>query len=74
MLVQLSSKLRLTNFEFLLVARKIPFDDPDVLNYVRIAYVTAQVIILSVYYYVSFVVSLQPYQTMLIIADVCMLG
>ena len=74
MLAQLSSKLRLTNFEFFLVARKIPFDDPDVLNYVRIAYVTAQVIILSVYYYVSFVVSLQPYQTMLIIADVCMLG
>lgn len=41
-----------------LVARKIPFDDPEVLNYVRIAYVTAQVLILGVYYYVSYTVRL----------------
>ncbi|GBE90014.1 SRP-independent targeting protein [Sparassis crispa] len=35
------------------VARKIPFDDPQVLLYARIGYVAAQVIILAVYYYVS---------------------
>ena len=35
------------------VARKIPFDDPVVLNYVRIGYVLSQVIMLGVYYYVS---------------------
>ncbi|OCH86162.1 inorganic phosphate transporter [Obba rivulosa] len=35
------------------VARKIPFEDPEVLTYVRIAYVASQVIILAVYYYVS---------------------
>lgn len=35
------------------VARKIPFDEPDVLNYVRIAYVVSQIIVLGVYYYVS---------------------
>ncbi|KZS92569.1 inorganic phosphate transporter [Sistotremastrum niveocremeum HHB9708] len=35
------------------VARKIPFDDPVTLNYVRIAYVAVQVIILGTYYYIS---------------------
>ncbi|KAJ2914334.1 hypothetical protein MD484_g6084, partial [Candolleomyces efflorescens] len=35
------------------VARKIPFEDPDVLLYVRIAYVSVQLIVLAVYYYVS---------------------
>ena len=35
------------------VARKIPFDDPQVLNYVRVGYVVSQLIILTVYYYVS---------------------
>ena len=35
------------------VARKIPFDDPQVLNYVRIGYVSAQVIALAIYYYIS---------------------
>ena len=39
------------------VARKIPFEDPLVLNYVRAGYVLAQVIVLAVYYYVSLVVS-----------------
>jgi hypothetical protein len=39
------------------VARKIPFEDPLVLNYVRAGYVLAQVIVLGVYYYVSLVVS-----------------
>ncbi|KAG6902086.1 hypothetical protein C0995_004437 [Termitomyces sp. Mi166 len=35
------------------VARKIPFDDPQVLVYVRIAYVAAQVIVIATYYFVS---------------------
>jgi hypothetical protein len=49
----LSSCLQLAVF---LVARKIPFDDPEVLNYVRIAYVTAQVTVLGIYYYISYTV------------------
>jgi len=36
------------------VARKIPFDEPDVLNYVRLGYVVSQVAILAVYYFISF--------------------
>ena len=40
----------LTSFS---VARKIPFDDPDVLLYVRIAYVVVQLIIFAAYYYTS---------------------
>lgn len=36
-----------------LVARKIPFDNPEVLQYVRIAYVASQVVILAVYYFTS---------------------
>ncbi|KAG1868564.1 inorganic phosphate transporter [Suillus subluteus] len=39
------------------VARRIPFDDPEVLNYVRIGYVTSQVIIMGAYFYVSYKVS-----------------
>ncbi|KAH9926524.1 inorganic phosphate transporter [Amylocystis lapponica] len=35
------------------VARKIPFDDPQVLLYVRSAYVVSQAVVLSVYYYIS---------------------
>jgi len=35
------------------VARKIPFEDPQVLLYVRAAYVTVQLIILGTYYFVS---------------------
>ncbi|KAG5333660.1 hypothetical protein C0989_005138, partial [Termitomyces sp. Mn162] len=35
------------------VARKIPFDDPQVLIYVRIAYVVAQVVVIGTYYFVS---------------------
>lgn len=38
------------------MARKIPFDDPDVLNYTRIGYVAVQVIVLGVYYYISMAV------------------
>jgi hypothetical protein len=44
------------NLKTFTVARKIPFDDPDILNYVRIGYVTAQLVILGVYYYVSITV------------------
>lgn len=38
------------------MARKIPFDDPVVLNYVRAGYVSMQLIMLVVYYYVSLTV------------------
>ena len=43
------------------MARKIPFDDPQVLVYVRIAYVATQVIVLGVYYYVAQQVRLLPH-------------
>jgi hypothetical protein len=36
-----------------IVARKIPFDNPQVLDYVRIAYVASQAFALVVYYYTS---------------------
>ncbi|KAG1820832.1 inorganic phosphate transporter [Suillus subaureus] len=39
------------------VARRIPFDDPEVLNYVRIGYVASQVVIMGAYFYVSYKVS-----------------
>lgn len=35
------------------MARRIPFDDPQTLTYVRIAYVATQVTVLGVYYYVA---------------------
>lgn len=35
------------------VAKKVPFDDPNVLNGVRAMYVLSNVIILSLYMYVS---------------------
>ena len=38
------------------VARKIPFDDPEVLTYVRIGYVLTQLTALAIYYYVSMTV------------------
>jgi len=47
------------------LARKVPLDDPEVLNYVRIGYVTAQVIILGVYYYISMTVKQKNDQTVL---------
>ena len=34
------------------VARRIPFDDPQTLNYVRVAYVSSQLIILGAYYFI----------------------
>ncbi len=36
-----------------IVARKIPFEDPQVLTWVRIAYVVVQAVVLGTYYYVS---------------------
>ena len=38
------------------VAKKIPFDDPDVLNICRAVYVASNVIILSIYIYIKTVV------------------
>lgn len=38
---------------FSLVARKIPFEDPEVLLYARIGYVSAQLIVLAVYFVCS---------------------
>ncbi|PSS05481.1 hypothetical protein PHLCEN_2v3763 [Hermanssonia centrifuga] len=35
------------------LARKIPFEDPQVLTWVRIAYVVVQAVVLGTYYYVS---------------------
>ncbi|KAF6757011.1 inorganic phosphate transporter [Ephemerocybe angulata] len=35
------------------LARRIPFDDPVTLNYVRAGYVTVQLLVLLTYYYVS---------------------
>ena len=40
------------------MARKIPFEDPQVLTIVRISYVVVQAIVLGTYYYVSSKVSL----------------
>ena len=49
-LVCISQLIRLLLFA---VARKIPFEDPQVILYVRISYVVAQVLILGIYYYIS---------------------
>jgi len=35
------------------VARKIPFDDPVVLNYVRGGYIVTQIISIAVFLYIS---------------------
>ncbi|KAL1949979.1 hypothetical protein VTO73DRAFT_8860 [Trametes versicolor] len=35
------------------VAKRVPFEDPQVLIYVRIAYVATQAVVLAVYYYVA---------------------
>ncbi|KAI0636343.1 inorganic phosphate transporter [Trametes polyzona] len=47
------------------VARKIPFDDPQVLTYVRIAYVATQALVLGVYYYVAQQIKKKNDQTVL---------
>ncbi|ODO07297.1 inorganic phosphate transporter pho88 [Cryptococcus wingfieldii CBS 7118] len=35
------------------VARKIPMEDPQVVNYLRIGYVSAQIIALGIYYFIT---------------------
>ncbi|KAG8683015.1 hypothetical protein FRC08_014575, partial [Ceratobasidium sp. 394] len=35
------------------VARKIPFEDPQVLQYVRLGYIASQIICLATFYVVS---------------------
>ncbi|KAJ7598889.1 PHO88-related membrane protein [Mycena floridula] len=47
------------------LARKINFDDPEILMYVRIGYISAQVLILGVYYYVSLAIKRKNDQTVL---------
>ncbi|KAN0113768.1 Inorganic phosphate transporter Pho88 [Russula decolorans] len=47
------------------LARKIPFDNPQVLDYVRIAYVVSQAFALLVYYYTSSKIKAKNDQTML---------
>lgn len=42
------------------VARRIPFDDPVVLNYVRLGYVLSQIIIIGTYFFVSYKVLSSP--------------
>jgi len=38
------------------VAKKIPFDDPNVLNACRVVYVTSNLIILGIYLYLKTVI------------------
>jgi hypothetical protein len=38
------------------VAKKIPFDDPQVLNLCRAAYITSNLIILGIYMYIKVVI------------------
>jgi len=47
------------------LARKIPFEDPEVLNYVRVAYATTQLLVLGVYYYISMKIKQKNDQTVL---------
>ncbi|KAF8259808.1 inorganic phosphate transporter [Lactarius quietus] len=47
------------------LARKIPFDNPQVLDYVRIAYVASQAIALGVYYFTSSKIKAKNDQTLL---------
>ncbi|KAH8094485.1 inorganic phosphate transporter [Cristinia sonorae] len=47
------------------VARKIPFDDPEILNYVRFAYVVVQLAVLGIYLLVSSKIRAKNDQTVL---------
>ena len=38
------------------VSRKVPFDDPNVLNMVRAGYLASNLIIMSIYVYISYLV------------------
>ncbi|KAH7884878.1 inorganic phosphate transporter [Phlebopus sp. FC_14] len=51
------------------VARRIPFDDPVVLNYVRLGYIASQIIILGTYFIVSYKVKQKNDQTVLKYVD-----
>ncbi|KAK1225552.1 phosphate transporter (Pho88) [Marasmius sp. AFHP31] len=47
------------------LARRIDFENPDTLNYVRVGYVATQMVILGIYYYVSVIVKRKNDQTVL---------
>jgi len=47
------------------IARKIPFENPDVLLYVRVGYVASQVISLGTFYYLSYKIKSKNDQTVL---------
>ncbi|KAK7435618.1 phosphate transporter (Pho88) [Stygiomarasmius scandens] len=47
------------------LARRIPFENPEVLTYVRIGYAATQLVILGVYYYVTMQVKKKNDQTIL---------
>ncbi|KAI0258103.1 inorganic phosphate transporter [Gloeopeniophorella convolvens] len=47
------------------LARKIPFENPQVLDYVRIGYVASQVVALAVYYYTSIKIKAKNDRTLL---------
>ncbi|KAJ7065214.1 inorganic phosphate transporter [Mycena amicta] len=51
------------------LARKIPFDDPEVLYYVRVGYVSMQILVLSIYYYISMKIKSKNDQTVLKYVD-----
>ncbi|KAJ7777439.1 inorganic phosphate transporter [Mycena metata] len=51
------------------IARKISFEDPDILLYTRIGYVTVQVIVLGLYYFVSMAIKSKNDQTVLKYVD-----
>ncbi|TFY79714.1 hypothetical protein EWM64_g4296 [Hericium alpestre] len=51
------------------VARKVPFEDPEILHYVRIGYIVSQLIILAMYFYVSQKIKSKNDQTVLKYVD-----
>ncbi|KAN0092519.1 Inorganic phosphate transporter Pho88 [Tylopilus felleus] len=51
------------------IARRIPFDDPVVLNYVRLGYVLSQIIIVGTYFFVSYKIKQKNDQTVLKYVD-----
>nr|GAT55062.1 predicted protein [Mycena chlorophos] len=51
------------------LARKVPFEDPEVLYYVRVGYVSVQLLVLSVYYYISMTIKSKNDQTVLKYVD-----
>ncbi|KAF7317891.1 Inorganic phosphate transporter [Mycena kentingensis (nom. inval.)] len=51
------------------VARKIPFEDPQILYYVRIGYVAVQVLVMSIYFYISMTIKAKNDKTVLKYVD-----